>query len=344
MPFVKNVVAHKSVSVIGLEKNTGKTETLNYVLKRLKTTDKQIAITSIGLDGERVDSVTQTQKPEIIVSKGVIFVTSEKHYFEKQLTAEILDVSNHTTAMGRLVTARALSEGKVILSGPSDTASVKRLITSLGKWNVDTTIVDGALSRLSLASPAVTDAMILATGAALSANIPQLVRKTLFVKQLIELEPVDAELSEQLQLLKSGIWAIDKENKIHDLDIQSVFMIDKSERDIFEFGTKLYVAGAVSDKLINCLRSHKRPVELIIHDFSKVFATQLNFDSFLQGGNTMKSLFKNKLIAVTINPLAPNGLMLNTVTLQKALQEALHIPIYDVMELQKNDASLNLRE
>jgi hypothetical protein len=51
----------------------------------------------------------------------------------------------------------------------------------------------------------------------------------------------------------------------------------------------------------------------------------------------MKSLFKNKLIAVTINPLAPNGLMLNTKTLQKALQEALNIPVYDVMELQKND-------
>ena len=146
MPFVKNVVAHKSVSVIGLEKNTGKTETLNYVLKRLKTTKKQIAITSIGLDGERVDNVTHTQKPEIIVTKGVIFVTSEKHFFEKQLTAEILDVSNHRTAMGRLITARALSEGKVILSGPSDTASVKRLICSLKKWNVDTTIEIGRAS------------------------------------------------------------------------------------------------------------------------------------------------------------------------------------------------------
>ncbi len=337
MPFVKNVVAYKSVSVIGLEKNTGKTETLNYVLRRLRTTKKQIAITSIGLDGERIDSVTHTQKPEIIVSKDVIFVTSEKHYFEKQLTSEILDVSNRRTAMGRLVTARALSEGKVILSGPADTASVKRLIKNLEKWNVDTTIVDGALSRLSLASPAVTDAMILATGAALSANIPQLVRKTRYVKELIELEKVDATLSEQLQRLKSGIWAIDNENKIHDLDIQSVFMIDKSERNIFEFGTRLYVAGAVSDKLINSLRTHKKPVELIIHDFSKVFASQLTYDSFLKGGNTMKSLFNNKLIAVTINPLAPNGLMLNTKTLQKALEEALNIPVYDVMELQKNE-------
>ncbi|MDD2551481.1 MAG: hypothetical protein PHQ56_02560 [Dysgonamonadaceae bacterium] len=344
MPFVKDVVTHKSISVVGLEKNTGKTETLNYVLKRLRTSQKQIAITSIGLDGERIDSVTQTQKPEIVVSKGVIFVTSEKHFFEKRLTAEILDVSNHRTAMGRLVIAKALSEGKVILSGPSDTVGVRKLISNLSKWDVDTTIVDGALSRLSLASPAVTDAMILATGAALSANIPQLVRKTLFVKQLIELEPVDAELSEQLQALKSGIWAIDKENRLHDLDIQSVFMIDKSERDIFEFGTRLYVAGAVSDKLINCLRTHKRPVELIIHDFSKVFASQLNFDAFLQGGNTMKSLFKNKLIAVTINPLAPNGLMLNTETLQKALEEELNIPVYDVMELQKNDSSLKFRE
>lgn len=343
MPFVDYVVAHKSVSVVGLEKNTGKTETLNYVLKRLRTTEKQIAITSIGLDGEKTDSVTQAQKPEIVVSKGVIFVTSEKHFLEKRLTAEILDVSNYTTAMGRLITARALSKGKVILSGPSDTAGVRKVISSMSKWDVHTTIVDGAFSRLSLASPVVTDAMILTTGAALSANIPQLVRKTRFVKQLIELEPVDSALAEQLQLLQSGLWAIDRENRIHDLDIQSVFMIDKSERDIFEFGTKLYVAGAVSDKLINFLRSHERPVELIIHDFSKVFASQLNLDAFLQGGNKMKSLFNTKLIAITINPLAPNGLMLNTETLQRALEEALNIPVYDVLKLQKNDSSPKIK-
>ena len=335
MPFVKDVVAYKSVSVVGLEKNTGKTETLNYVLKRLRSSTKQIAITSIGLDGEKTDNVTQGQKPEIIISRGIIFVTSEKHYIEKKLTAEILDVSEQRTALGRLLTAKALSDGKVILSGPSDTEGVRKLINDLKKWNVDTTIVDGALSRLSLASPTVTDAMILATGAALSANIQQLVRKTSYVKQLIELESVDVASTEKLKTLRRGMWAIDENNKVHDLDIESVFLIDKRERDIFEFGTRLYVAGAVNDKLINYLSMHKSPVELIIHDFSKVFASQVSFDAFLQGGNRMKCLYSNKLIAVTINPLAPNGMILNTAKLQKAMEETLNIPVYDVVELQK---------
>lgn len=56
------------------------------------------------------------------------------------------------------------------------------------RFDVDTTIVDGALSRLSLSSPAVTEAMVLATGAALSCNIPQLVRKTKYVYDLICLD------------------------------------------------------------------------------------------------------------------------------------------------------------
>ena len=36
MPFIEDILKHKSLSIVGLEKNTGKTECLNYVLSRLK--------------------------------------------------------------------------------------------------------------------------------------------------------------------------------------------------------------------------------------------------------------------------------------------------------------------
>lgn len=337
MPFINNILSHRSVSIVGLEKNTGKTETLNYVLNRLRTTDAQIALTSIGVDGEQTDRVTQTRKPEITIYEGMIFVTSEKHYAQRRVVSEILDVSEERTALGRLITARACASGKSLISGPSDTAGIKKLIATMQRFGVQTTLVDGALSRLSLASPAVTDAMILATGAALSANIPQLVRKTRFVQQLIELPTVESQLAEKLQLLKNGVWAVDTQGNVHDLEIPSVFLLDKREKDIFRFGTQIYVSGAVSEKLLSFLRIQNKNVELIVSDFTKVFFSQKEFNAFLKSGNTIKSVARSKLIAVTINPVAPNGFRLNPETLRREMQEALGVAVYDVRELAVGD-------
>lgn len=333
MPFINNILSHRSVSIVGLEKNTGKTETLNYVLHRLQKMDTQVALTSIGVDGEQTDSVTRTPKPEITLFEGMIFVTSEKHYLKRRIVSEILNISNDRTALGRLITARAQSTGKVILSGPSDTAGVKRLIDEMGQFGVQTTIVDGALSRLSLASPAVTDAMILATGAALSANIPQLVRQTRFVQQLIQLPTVESALAAKLQSLNSGMWAIDAEGNVHDLEIPSVFLLDKREKDIFRFGTQIYVSGAVSDKLLSFLRIQNRNVELVVSDFTKIFVSQREFNSFLKSGNSIKSVIRSKLIAVTVNPLSPSGFLLDSDTLREEMKKALGVEVYDVRKM-----------
>lgn len=333
MPFLNNILSHRSVSIVGLEKNTGKTETLNYVLNRLREAKATIALTSIGVDGEQTDIVTRTQKPEITLFEGMIFVTSEKHYLERKIVSEILDVSRERTSLGRLITARAKSSGKVILSGPSDTAGIRRLIDEMARFGVQTTIVDGALSRLSLASPAVTDAMILATGAALSANMPQLVRETRFVQQLIELPTVESELAKKLQLLKNGMWAIDARGEVHDLEIPSVFLLDKREKDIFRFGTRIYVAGAISDKLLSFLRKQNRRTELIVNDFTKIFVSPKEFNAFLKNGNTLTSVEKSKLIAITVNPLSPNGILLDSDKLQEEMKKALSVEVYDVKKI-----------
>lgn len=333
MPFVEDILQHRSVSIVGLEKNTGKTTCLNYVLKRLSTMDSLVAITSIGVDGEQTDRVTHTPKPEVVVYEGMIFVTSEKHYRKRRLVAEVLDVSDESTSLGRLVTARAITTGKVMLSGPAHNDGIKRLIQRMAQWGVQTTIVDGALSRLSLASPAVSESLILATGAAVSANIPMLVRKTQFVQRLIDVDVVSDELAEQLKPITSGLWAIDSANQLHDLEITSAFMLDKNDQDLLRFGTRIFVAGAVSTKLLDYFRLQHQAVELIFRDFTVCFASPESLSAYLQGGNQLKSLYKTKLLAVTVNPLSPNGMFLDSDRLQSAMRDALHIPVYDIMTL-----------
>lgn len=117
MPFVHELLKYRSVAVVGMEKNCGKTECLNYILRHIPSDAPDICVTSIGLDGERTDQVTGTSKPEIILRKGMFFTTSETHYRARHLVSEIVDVSGETTALGRLITAKVALEGKVILSG-----------------------------------------------------------------------------------------------------------------------------------------------------------------------------------------------------------------------------------
>lgn len=332
MPFTGDILQYRSLSIVGLEKNTGKTECLNYVLNRLKNCGKQLAITSIGIDGENVDQVTLTHKPEIELFENIIFVTSEKHFRQKQLEAEILDVSNRSTALGRLITARARSTGKVIFSGPPDSVWLGQTISKMDSYNVDTTIVDGALSRLSPGSPAITESMILTTGASVSANIHTLVRKTRFVYDLIKIEAFTSPVNEQLLTLNSGIFAIDENWNISDLDIPSVFLLEKNKEKLFGNGNILYVTGAVSDGLLNFLRIQKNVSELtlVVRDFTRIFVNRETYNAFVNSGGKIKVLLRTKLIAVCVNPVSPDGIILDSRKLCDQMSESLGIPVYDI--------------
>ena len=81
MPFIEELLTYGTISIVGLEKNTGKTECLNYILKRVPF-DKKVGVSSIGIDGEYKDQVTFGSKPEIFLREGMLFTTSEKHYKE----------------------------------------------------------------------------------------------------------------------------------------------------------------------------------------------------------------------------------------------------------------------
>lgn len=332
MPFIDEILKYKSVSIVGMEKNTGKTETLNYLIRRLHQLNKKTAVTSVGVDGENIDQVTQTHKPEIELFENTIFATSEKHYLEKRLVAEILNVSDQQTALGRLVTGRVKIDGKIILSGPSHTGWLKKVIRDMSQYDVDITLVDGALSRRSFGSPSVTDAMILTTGAALSPHIPELVRKTKFLYSLINLPQYETPLQEILLETENGIWSIDTDDHLHNLHIPSTFLINQYKERLSSRGDTLFVSGAISDNLLDTLRMQKTigDTVLIVKDFTRIFASPESVNAFIKKGGKIKVLLKTKLIALCINPVSAAGYVMDSNKLKEALTESLQIPVYDI--------------
>lgn len=333
MPFVRDILRHRSLSIVGMEKNTGKTVCLNYILRRLNELGAHVGVTSIGVDGEQVDSVFATAKPEVTLYEGTHFITSEQHYMKRQTVSVLEAVDSHRTALGPLVTARVLVRGKALLSGAATTGILRRHIEQLSSKGVDIAIVDGALSRLSLASPTVTDAMILATGAAVSANIKQLVSKTKFLYNLILLDETTPALREQLSGIPSGLWAVDSDGEPHDLGIASVFLIDRAEKDILRFGKTLFASGAVSDRLLRVLAAKGRDITLIARDFTKLFITSEAYMEFTRRGGRLMVLQRSRLIAITLNPTSPQGFLLDSKSTCDALSDALQTPVYDVKKI-----------
>ena len=334
LPFIDEILKYDSLSIVGLEKNTGKTECLKYVLDRLPVESKRIAVTSIGIDGETIDQVTRTQKPEIVLREGMCFGTSELHYRQRRLVSELIDVSDESTSLGRVVTARALTGGKILLSGPSSASSLSRWMGEMQqRFGIDLTIIDGALSRMSSASPAVSQSMILATGAAYSANMATLVSKTAHVVDLINLDLTSEDNIAALMPLEKGLWCIDKDGNLNSLDALTSLSKDIHFEGMDNCRT-LYVAGALVDGFLEKVRKNKslKQAELVVRDFTKIFVTPQQFRLFLKAGGCIRVLQKSKLIAVTVNPTSPSGYVLDSDTLCGKLSQAIRLPVYDLFK------------
>ena len=333
VPFINDILNCDSLSIVGLQKNTGKTECLKYVLARLPLERKRVAVTSIGIDGETTDQVTRTQKPEIVLREGMYFGTSEAHYRQRRLVSELIDVSDESTSLGRVVTAKALTQGKILLSGPSSTSGLQRWMRDTRRHGIDLAIIDGALSRLSLASPAVSQSMILATGAAYSINMNQLVQRTAFVVDLINIGMTSESNIALLSPLESGMWWIDIDGQLHEMEAVTSLSQQVEFHGMDRCAT-LYVAGALVDSFLEKVRKNKqlRQVELVVRDFTKIFVSPQQLRLFEKVGGTIRVLQKSKLIAVTVNPTSPTGYVLDSEALCDRLSQAINLPVYDLLK------------
>lgn len=339
--FFEHITEYGSLSVVGLAKNVGKTVCLRALLDFYGKNGQgaKLAVTSIGTDGEAIDQVYQTDKPELTFYPGMLVQTAEQYYHRRRLTAEIVDISRESTACGRLVSARVVSPGKMIISGHAYTKGLQEYIRLSHTYGAQTAIIDGALSRLSLASPFVSEAMVLCTGAAVSKNAEELIKKTVFQFNLLHLPlfsslPIGQKTTSFLQETTSGVHGIDKQGQIADLQIPSLLRLDGQMEKIepyCESGSFLYIAGLLNDSFLNRLAARSRRPDLVVSDFTKLFFSEPVYRAFTRTGSRIWVLRQPKIVGLCINPVSPDGYRFNSEAIRSKLQEALEFPVYDVL-------------
>ncbi len=339
--FFEHITDYASLSVVGMAKNVGKTVCLRALLEHVfrQGLAGELAVTSVGTDGEAIDQVYKTQKPELTFYPGMLVQTAEQYYHRRRLSAEILEISRESTACGRLVTARVRTPGKMIISGPAHTQGLQEYIRTAHGLGARTAIIDGALSRLSLASPFVSEAMVLCTGAAVSKNMDDLVRRTSFQYRLLNLPlfsetPAGRVAAEGLFSVASGVHGIGADGTVEDLHIPSLLQIDRQMEKIEPYcrkGASLYVAGLLNDAFLNRLASRRQRPDLVVSDFTKLFFSEAAYKAFLRAGSRILVLRQPKVVGICVNPVSPDGYRLESAALRERMQEVLGCAVFDVL-------------
>lgn len=330
---------YKTISIIGMEKNVGKTTTLNYILGEAKGR-YTLGLTSIGRDGEEVDVVTSTEKPKIYVEKGSIIATAKEALFNCDITKEILDTTGIRTPMGEVIIVRALSDGYIDLAGPSLSKYIGNTCSRLISLGCDMVLVDGALSRKSFASPSITEATILSTGASLNKSMNKVVEQTIHTVNMLSIQSIENETIKKLyieQLINSKVAIVDEGDDVRVLHMQTTMQSGKEIRDHVNEKTRyVLIKGVISDSLIEEFIRDKnkfKNITLVIEDGTKIFACSENIDRFNRIGAKIRVMKQINLTCITINPVSPHGYEFNKDKFISALKNKIDIPILNVFEL-----------
>lgn len=175
----------KIIGIAGTAKNTGKTTTLNCLLKEAAHRNLYIAVTGIGFDGEEQDNVTLLPKPRVTVYPHSIVTTSEQCLDISTAKVEVLQRTGMFTSLGEILILRILSTGLIVIAGPSKRKDLEIIIERMGQYSVDCVFVDGSLNRISPMS--VVQSIIFTTGASRSTDIDLLCREMKAIEFLFQL-------------------------------------------------------------------------------------------------------------------------------------------------------------
>ncbi len=300
---------YKTVSIIGLAKNAGKTVTLNYLIDKSYEENITIGITSTGRDGENSDLVTNTEKPTIFVTEGVLVATAKQALLISEAKVEILETTDFNTPMGEVVLVRVKHSGNIQIAGPTNAKDIRIISDMLHDFGAEIVFVDGAIDRKASSSPLITDACIIATGAVLSRDMKKVIEKTAYTIECYQLKQVQDNIREKL-MEGCSTCIIDDTGDIACLYVETGITASKVLSEHIDSKTQyVYVKGAITSILLNELsqNKHVKTFKLVIDDATKIFADSRAWNEAKKRGLKMETLNSISIIALTLNPVSPEG-------------------------------------
>ncbi|MBQ6663200.1 MAG: hypothetical protein IJM69_06635 [Firmicutes bacterium] len=332
---------YKTLSIVGMAKNAGKTTALNYLIEEGDDEGIRLGITSTGRDGETVDLVTSTEKPRIYLYEDTLVSIPTQLYELAEAGLEILEMSRYRTPLGELLLCRVREAGYVQVAGPMATADTKRLCARMFDHGAELVLIDGAIDRKSIASPETSDAIILSTGAVLSRSLKTVVQETAHIVGLYnlpELEKGEARDLIEKAIADQKLMCLDRDPETGSL---SAYQLDLAtglgagryiNEEIGEKARYIYLPGALTKSVIADIDPAKfRRITFVLKDPTKIFIDALTWRQLLKRGFEVKVLKNIEVAAITVNPTAPAGYAFDSDALISEMRKSIpDLPVIDV--------------
>ncbi len=350
-----SIVAQANIgrlSLVGLSKNVGKTTTTNHLLETLLGERlyraQELALTSLGLDGEATDALTGLPKPRYVPQAGLLVAT----------TADLLRQAEHEgaqierlqqlpgrTALGPVILARVLQPGRVVIAGPTLLSNLRSSLDLLQALGVRLSIIDGAINRLGAAAPGVTDACILCTGASAAATPELVARRTADLLARLTIQQTQwtqawKKLDPQARLY---MFTVDDKGSSSERFSGSAGPVKGARwiaRQMQAHRQPVFVLhGAFTGELAQALlaqlstASSYSHAELIVEDGTRIFCHTIVLQRLSARGLDIRVARPIRVLALTMNPYTPEYVCTPQHLLDALVWELppQHPPIIDVV-------------
>lgn len=327
---------YKTISIVGMAKNAGKTTALNYLIEEAMDEGMVLGITSTGRDGESTDLVTGTDKPRVFLDTDTIVSVPTQLYELSDAGLEILRMTEYGSSIGQIMLCRVVNSGYVQIAGPVINASHKKMCEEMIELGAELVLIDGAIDRKSIAAPGTSDAIILSTGAVLSRSMKKVIEETAHTVGLYRLSCLEDGESKEIILKHFD------EERLMIVGDGDVKVLDKTtglgagkflDGQIDESTEYIYVPGAFTQSVVADINPKKlKNITFVLKDPTKIFIDSVSWGQLRKKGLKVKVLENIQVAAITVNPSAPGGYAFEHEALLAGMQEAIpDIPVIDVM-------------
>jgi hypothetical protein len=327
-PLSELIAPVQRLALVGLAKNTGKTQTLAAILSELDAGDRRVGVTSVGRDGEEHDVIDERiSKPRVHLVAGTVVATTDALLRASAIAHARPLRTGIRTPLGEVLIAELLAAGTIEIAGPSaaaDVISVSATMTDLGAEQI---LIDGAIDRRAASSPAVADGLVMATGAVLGEDIEQVVQVTADAVELVRLPQAggDSPADERLVLERGLVLGSEPD--------QIAALLRQNPR-----ASVLVAAGALGERFLEGLLAARREragreLRIIARDPTRVFLSRHGPGWYGRQGISIEVEQTIELKAITVNPVAPESHRFDSEQLRELIVQAVgEVPVLDVLD------------
>ncbi|MHB1682165.1 MAG: lysine 5,6-aminomutase reactivase subunit KamB [Bacilli bacterium] len=356
----------RDLAIVGVSKHTGKTTTLVRLIEDAAGSGRRLGVASVGVDGERADSVLGTPKPPIPVTAGTLFATAIGAMKTASASVEWLAPTGISSPFGEVWLGRAATSGTICLAGVRQLAHLLFLRARFHALGVDHVLFDGALSRMIAIHPDAVEGFILSTGA-VAGSLEDVVRATRQGLRKVSIGLAEGAVA-QFCALQAGFdgvavaavefpaaassrapavvhqaakkdraqtpeWARATLSDIRRYPGATAFTDDiRAMADLTERHRVFYYSGAVTDAAAQSILLRPCPSLLVAESPAHVFLSEGVWRQYARHGHAVAVRRSSKLIGVTINPVSPRGVTLSRALLRQRIEALTDVPVWDVME------------